>query len=91
MAKVDVKCHILWTDRPCKKTRLCKSSHQHYRYQSYRHTSQIDYGYRTYQPRMKDQIVYLAMNNAGIRDIAQALHININAVVRTLKNSRRGM
>ncbi|HGP2683566.1 MULTISPECIES: IS1-like element transposase [Enterobacteriaceae] len=35
------------------------------------------------------QIVDLAMNNAGIRDTARALHISINAVVRTLKNSRR--
>lgn len=39
----------------------------------------------------KDQIVNLAMNNAGIRDTARALYISINAVVRTLKNSRRGM
>lgn len=38
---------------------------------------------------MKEQIVDLAMNNAGIRDTARALHISINAVVRTLKNSRR--
>lgn len=40
-------------------------------------------------PGMKEQIVDLAMNNAGIRDIARALHISIDAVVRTLKNSRR--
>lgn len=29
------------------------------------------------------------MNNAGIRDTARVLTISINAVVRTLKNSRR--
>lgn len=34
---------------------------------------------------MKEKIVDLAMNNAGIRDTARALHISINAVVRTLK------
>lgn len=34
---------------------------------------------------MTDQIIGLAMNNAGIRDTARALHISINAVVRTLK------
>jgi len=38
---------------------------------------------------MKTQIIDLAMNNAGIRDTARALNISINAVVRTLKNSRR--
>ncbi|MGL9736071.1 MAG: IS1-like element transposase [Symbiopectobacterium sp.] len=31
------------------------------------------------------------MNNTGIRDIARALHISINAVLRTVKNSRCGM
>ncbi|MGL9734860.1 MAG: IS1-like element transposase [Symbiopectobacterium sp.] len=40
---------------------------------------------------MTEQIIDLAMNNAGIRDTPQALHISINAVVHTLKNSRRGM
>ncbi|MEY0017440.1 IS1-like element transposase [Providencia rettgeri] len=29
------------------------------------------------------------MNNAGIRDTARALHISINAVIRTLKNAHR--
>ena len=40
---------------------------------------------------MRDHIVNLAMNNAGNRDTTQALHIRINAVVRTLKNPLRGM
>ncbi|MGL9750839.1 MAG: IS1-like element transposase [Symbiopectobacterium sp.] len=41
---------------------------------------------------MTDQLIDLAMNNAGICDTAWALHIiSINAVVRTLKNARRGM
>jgi len=38
---------------------------------------------------MKTQIIDLDMNNAGICDTARALNISINAVVRTLKNSRR--
>lgn len=36
-------------------------------------------------------MVDLAMNNVGIRDTTRGLHISINAVVRTLKNSRREM
>ncbi|EKI39624.1 insertion sequence protein [Escherichia coli 3006] len=43
--------------------------------------------HRACQHGMKEQIVDLAMNNAGIRDTARVLHISINAVVRTLKNS----
>lgn len=34
---------------------------------------------------MNAQIVDLAINNADIRDTVRALHISINAVVRTLK------
>ncbi|MGL9734770.1 MAG: IS1-like element transposase [Symbiopectobacterium sp.] len=40
---------------------------------------------------MTNQLIELAINNAGICDTAWALHISINAVVRTLiKNARRG-
>ncbi|WP_445582682.1 IS1-like element transposase [Scandinavium lactucae] len=65
------------------------TGHQRYRCQLCRRTFQLDYTYRACQPGMKEQIVDLAMNNAGIRDTARALHISINVVVRTLKNSRR--
>uniref|UniRef100_UPI0037428A41 IS1-like element transposase n=1 Tax=Candidatus Enterovibrio escicola TaxID=1927127 RepID=UPI0037428A41 len=34
----------------------------------------------------KDQIVELAMNNAGICDLSRVLHISINTVVRILEN-----
>ncbi|SIP74700.1 Insertion element iso-IS1N protein insA (fragment) [Xenorhabdus innexi] len=50
-------------------------------------TFQLDYSYRACQAGIKEQVVDLAMNNAGIRDTARALHISINAVVRVLKNS----
>lgn len=43
------------------------------------------------QPCIKELVVELAMNNTGIRDTVRALHISINAVVRTLINSRHGM
>ncbi|ENF4439120.1 IS1 family transposase, partial [Salmonella enterica subsp. enterica serovar Anatum] len=62
-----------------------KTGHQRYRCQLCHRTFQLDYAYRACQPGMKEQIVALAMNNAGIRDTARALHISINAVVRTFK------
>ena len=91
MAKVDVKCPFCGQADPVKKHGYAKRGHQRYRCQSCKRTFQLDYAYRACQPGMKEQIVDLAMNNAGIRDTARALHISINAVVRTLKNSRRGM
>lgn len=85
MAKVDVRCPF------CEQTDSVKKhghgKHQRYRCQTCKRTFQLDYSYRACQPGMKAKIVDLAMNNAGIRDTARALHVSINAVVRTLKNS----
>lgn len=81
---------ILSTNAPSKKTCLGSAGHQHYRCQDCRRSFQLDYEYRACQPGTKDKIIDLTMNNAGIRDTARVLHISINAVVRTLKNSRRG-
>ena len=91
MAKVDVKCPFCEQTHPVKKHGYGKSGHQRDRCQSCKRTFQLDYACRACQPGMKDQIVDLAMSNAGIRDTARALYISINAVVRTLKNSHRGM
>lgn len=84
-----MKCPFCERTDAVKKHGLVNTGHQRYRCQSCRRTFQLDYAYRACLPGMKEQIVDLAMNNAGIRDIARALHISIDAVVRTLKNSRR--
>lgn len=89
MAQVDVKCPFSGCIDAVKKHGLGNAGHQRYRCQSCCRTSQLDYAYRTCQHGMKEQIVDLAMNDSGIRDTARALHITINSVVRTLKNSRR--
>ncbi|MBC3382239.1 IS1 family transposase [Serratia fonticola] len=85
MAKVDVKCPFCEQTESVKKHGLGKVGHQRYRCQMCCRTFQLDYAYRTCHPGMKEQIVDLAMNNSGIRDTARALHISINAVVRTFK------
>ncbi|WP_346267111.1 IS1-like element transposase [Pectobacterium brasiliense] len=89
MAQVDVKCPFCERINAVKKHGLGNNGHQRYRCQLCCRIFQLDYTYRACQPRMKEQIVDLAMKNSGIRDTARALHISINAVVRTLKNSRR--
>ena len=91
MAKVDARCPFCEQTAAVKKHGLGSAGHQRYRCQACCRSFQLDYAYRACQPGMKEKIVDLAMNNAGIRDTARALHISINAVVRTLKNSRRGM
>jgi transposase len=91
IAKVDVRCPFCEQTAPVKKHGYGKGGHQRYHCQFCKRTFQLNYTYRACQLGMKAQIVDLAMNNAGIRDTARALHISINAVVHTLKNSRRGM
>ncbi|MGL9751569.1 MAG: IS1 family transposase [Symbiopectobacterium sp.] len=86
MANVDVRCPFCEQTASVKKHGYGKSGHQRYRCQSCKRSFQLDYSYRACQPGMTDQLIDLAMNNAGIRDTARALHISINTVVRTLKN-----
>ncbi|MGL9751110.1 MAG: IS1 family transposase [Symbiopectobacterium sp.] len=86
MANVDVRCPFCEQTASVKNTVYGKSGHQRYRYQSCKRTFQLDYSYCACQPGMTDQLINLAMNNAGICDTARALHISINAVLRTLKN-----
>ncbi|WP_421692490.1 IS1 family transposase [Xenorhabdus bovienii] len=89
MALVEVKCRFCDQTTPVKKHGKGEGGHQRYYCQPCRRTFQLEYTYRACHSGMKEQIVELAMNNAGIRDTARALHVSINAVVRTLKNARR--
>ena len=89
MATIDVKCPFCEQTDPVKKHGPGSTGHQRFRCQTCCRSFQPEYEYRACQQGMKAQIVDPAMNNAGIHDTARALHISINAVVRTLKNSRR--
>lgn len=91
MAIVEVKCRFCSKTEDVKKHGMGNGGHQRYRCQACSLSFQLDYEYRACHHGMKEQIIDLAMNNAGIRDTARALHISINAVVRTLKNSRRAV
>ncbi len=90
MAKDDVKCPFCLQTPPVKKHGLGNTGYQRYRCQDCYRNFQLDYEYRACQLGTKDKIISLTMNNAGIRDTERALHISINAAVRTLKNSHRG-
>nr|UNJ79704.1 Mobile element protein [Morganella morganii] len=91
MATVAVKCRFCGLIDAVKKHGSGNDGHPRYRCQDCCRSFQLDYTHKACQPGIKEQVVDLAMNNAGIRDTARALHISINAVVRTLKNSRRKM
>lgn len=88
MAKIEVKCRFCHQTKDVKKHGLGNGGHQRYRCQACCQTFQLEYTYRACHSGIKSKIISLANNNAGIRDSARALHISINAVVRTLKKSR---
>nr|WP_232370362.1 IS1 family transposase [Xenorhabdus lircayensis] len=82
---VEVKCRFCDQTKEVKKQGKGKGGYQRYRCLSCNRTFQLDYSYRACQAGIKEQIIYLTMNNSGIRDTARTLHISINAVVRTPK------
>ncbi|WP_157879484.1 IS1 family transposase [Xenorhabdus poinarii] len=88
MATVEVKCRFCNQIKAVKKHGKGKGGHPRYRCFSCHRTFQLDYSYRACHAGIKEQVVDLAMNNSGIRDTARALHISINAVVRTPKKLR---
>ena len=65
------------------------SGHERFRCRSCRRVFQLAYTYEARKPGVKEQIVELAHNGAGVRDTARVLKVGINTVIRTLKSSRR--
>lgn len=49
----------------------------------------LTYTYEGRKPGVKEQIIEMAFNGAGVRDTARTLKIGINTVICTLKKSRR--
>ncbi len=87
MALVSVKCRFCGLTDPVKKHGTGNGDHPRYHCQACCRTFQLDDKYRVCQSGTKELVVELMINNAVIRDTASALHISINAVIRTLKNS----
>ena len=89
MAKIDVACRF------CKQTThvIKHGKHpcgaQRYRCVECRKTFSLDYIYEACKPGIKEKIVEMAMNNAGIRDTGRVLKVGNNTVLRVLKNSRQ--
>ncbi|EMF1615234.1 IS1 family transposase [Escherichia coli] len=71
MATISVKCRFCGLTDPVKKHGTGNGGHPRYRCQACCRTFQVDYTYNACQPGIKEQVVELAMNNAGIRDTAR--------------------
>ncbi|EEC7336037.1 TPA: hypothetical protein MD861_005001 [Escherichia coli] len=47
----------------------------------------MNYIYETRKPGIKEQIVEMVHNGAGVRDSSRTLKVDINTVILTLKNA----
>jgi transposase-like protein len=87
MAMVDVKCRYCNQTEDVKKYGKSHRGHQKYRCFACQKVFQLEYTNRACQPGMKEQIIELAMNNAGIRDSSRSLGVAVTTILRVLKNS----
>ena len=71
---------MLWAGKPRYKCRNRECQHR---------TFIRAYAYRDYLPEVEQQIIDMAVNSSGIRDIARILKISPTTVIGTLKKERR--
>ncbi len=90
MATLEVPCRYCSQTKSVRKHGTGANKAQRYRCFDCRKSFQLDYTYNAYHPGVKEQIVDMAMNNAGLRDTARELKVEFNTVLRTLKNYNRG-
>lgn len=65
------------------------SGHARFRCRDCHRVFQLTYSYEARKPGVKEQIVEMSFNGAGVRDTARTLKVGINTVIRALKNSHR--
>ena len=63
------------------------AGHTRYRCPACPHVFQLTYTYEACKPGVKEKIVEMAFNSAGVRDTARVLKISKNTVTSVLKNS----
>ena len=90
MAVVEVECRFCHKTTPVRKHGSGAQGRQRYRCLECKKTFQLDYAYEAAKPGVKDKIVEMAMNSAGLRDTGRVLKVGYNTVLRTLKNSNQG-
>jgi transposase-like protein len=88
MATVEVTCRYCGQTEHVKKYGKTSRGQQKYRCFSCRKIFQLEYLNTACEQGMKDKIIAMAMNNAGVRDTSRTLGVAVSTVIRTLKNSR---
>ncbi len=87
MAKIDVKCRYCNKTEGVVKAGYSISKQQRYQCNQCHRYFQLEYINNASKPGVKDRIVEMAINGAGVRDTVRVLKVGINTVIRTLKKS----
>jgi len=64
------------------------SGAQRYRCKECSKTFQVDYSYKACEPGVRDQIIDMAHNGAGVRDTSRVLGVSQSTVISTIKKNR---
>ena len=86
MAKVTVHCPRYDSDDVYRHG-LSPTRHERFRCQCCCRVFQLTYRYEARKPGVKEQIVEMAHNGAGVWYTARTLKVGINTVIRALKSS----
>lgn len=89
MATIQVKCRFCNQHHAVRKHGKGCAGYQRFRCFDCKRTFQLEYAYEASKPGIKEKIVEMAMNSAGVRDTGRVLNVAYNTVLRTLKNSRQ--
>lgn len=87
MATTQVNCRFCNKTEPVRKHGIGAAGFQRFRCLDCKRSFQLDYVYEAYKPRVKEQIVDMAMNSSGVRETARVLKVGYNTVLRTLKKT----
>ena len=63
------------------------AGHVCYRCPACPHVFQLTYTYEACKPGVKEKIIQMAFNSAGVRDTSRVLKVSVNTVISTLKNA----
>lgn len=89
MATIQVNCRFCNQTEYVRKHGTGVSGFRRFRCLECKRSFQLDYAYEAYKPKVKEQIIDMAMNSSGVRETSRVLKVGYNTVLRTLKNSRR--
>ncbi len=86
MAIIEVPCRFYGETQPVRKHGTGSTGYQRFRCLDCKRTFQLDYAYEAWKPSVREKIVDMAMNSAGLRVTDRVLKVENNTVFRTLRN-----